>query len=257
LERLEAYEAGTRLLEYLLAGHDYAHAYALIRAGGNLPLGTPGELDFEVLLREVQPLLQEVRSWATTRLSPLDVSLDLGEAQLVGRLSHRYRQGQLWYNFKRLSGKHVVMAWIRHLALCVARPGDQELRSRWLGRMSEQSGALPSVTFRPVPDARAYLADLVALYRIGTKEPLLFFPKSAWSFVKAEEPKALIAARRAWGGETGEGSDPHYQRAFRDGSELEPGFSLFAQPMAGGDFPSLARRVFGPALDHLEGGAAC
>lgn len=256
LERLEAYEAGSRLLEHLLAGHDPGQAHELIRAGGNLPLGTPGELDFDELLSEVQPLLQEVRSWATTRLPSLDLSLDLGDAQLIGRLSDRYRQGQLWYNFKRLSGKHVVMAWIRHLALCAARPGDQELRSRWLGRGNEQTGG-SSVTFRPVPEARAYLADLVKLYRIGSKEPLLFFPKSAWSFAKAEESKALAAARRAWGSETGESSDPHYQRAFRDDRVLEPDFSLFAQPMAGGDFPSLARRVFGPAIEHLEEGAAC
>ncbi len=257
LERLEAYETGARLLEHLLAEQAPAEAHALIRAGGSLPLGTPGTLAFEDLQDEVQPLFGEVRSWATTRLPPLDLALDLRDAQLVGRLAQRYRQGQLWFQFKRLSGKHVVMAWIRHLALCAARPGDQELRSRWLGRPNDKAGAVASVTFRPVRDPHAHLADLVDLYRIGCREPLLFFPKAAWSFAKADEAKALSVARAVWRGETGEGSDPHYRRAFPDDRVLEPGYSLFDQPMAGGDFPALARRVFGPALEHLEEGAPC
>ena len=63
-------------------------------------------------------------------------------------------------------------------------------------------------TLRPVPPAEAqrHLAALLALYRQGLREPLRFFPKSAWELAQhnGDEEKA----RKKWDGGEWNGGYP-------------------------------------------------
>jgi exodeoxyribonuclease V gamma subunit len=99
------------------------------------------------------------------------------------------------------------------------------------------------VIVRPVADARARLADLLALYWEGLRRPLPFFPRAAYAACAAKKD-ALGAARRAWespvqqGPIPGEDADPYNALAFRGRDPLDD------------DFLALARRVFEPLRAH-------
>lgn len=252
LTRLDRYRAGSELLDRLVSGLDGDAVMTLARAEGSLPLGTPGDIRFQELHRELAPLLHTVRHWTSNPLPPLNVEVGLDGLTLHGRLHNRYDRGLLWYQYKRLGGKHLLTSWIRHLAMCATQPEDQQHTSVWVGRGKE--GATVTATFGPVASPEAHLADLVDLYQTGLQEPLLFFPKSALAFMRAEdETKGMRAAHNTWRNrEFSENGEQPYPRAFGDMDVLAPGFSLFCDPMMAGDFPTLAKRVFTPLLAHLE-----
>ena len=90
------------------------------------------------------------------------------------------------------------------------------------------------------PDA--LLHDLLRLYRRGLCEPLEFFPKSAWSYVK--NGGSLSAAYKAWA--------PTRARPFAEGADAtyRLGFRGRGDPLAG-EFAVLAQRVFGPVCQQV------
>lgn len=104
----------------------------------------------------------------------------------------------------------VVDAWLHHLALLAGAPADVATRTLWLS----SSGRF---TLDAPDDARALLHDLLHLYRRGLSEPLHFFPKSAWQYMRAGRRLGEAAAR--WRSSPqrphGEDSDPAYRLALR------------------------------------------
>ena len=99
-------------------------------------------------------------------------------------------------------------------------------RTRWLSSDGEFS-------LEPCDDAPAVLRDLLALYRQGLREPLHFYPRSAWAFQR----KGPGAARAAWQSARGhsEGDDPAYRLALRG-----------VDTPLDARFEALARAVYGP-----------
>lgn len=258
LQGLEKYQAGTALLERALSGLDLDSVEAMSWAEGCLPLGTPGHVSYEALQDEIIPLVRAVLKYRDEPLPPLPVNVVAGDMRLTGHLQHRYEKGLLWYQYQRLSGKQLMSAWIRHLAMCVAAPTDQSHESIWLGRGEHRQ--VREASFAPVENAAEQLANLVELYRVGQSEPLLFFPKSSWAYAKEkDEEKARKAGYKAWKGtefqkDFAECMDPHYARVFGDENVTADGFTIFSRAMAGGDFVTLARRVFDPLKGHLKQG---
>jgi len=125
-----------------------------------------------------------------------------------------------------------MAAWLQHLALCAARPEGVARRTRWLSSDGEFS-------LEPCDDAAERLRELLTLYRLGLREPLHFFPRSAWELQR----KGPGAARAAWQSfrAYGEGDDPAYQLALRGVDE----------PLDA-DFELLARAVYGPLQGLLQ-----
>ncbi len=97
---------------------------------------------------------------------------------------------------------------------------------------------MPCLPRRP----RGLLA-LLALYRQGVSQPLHFFPKSAWAYMRNGEDPAKAMGKWTGGNhpEFGEARDPAYRLALRGEAGL-PDERFFA----------LARDVLRPLLDHLD-----
>jgi exodeoxyribonuclease V gamma subunit len=254
LSGIDRFHLGDTLMSLGLAGVDPEAMEDLARASGLLAPGTPGHVDHEDMLAVVAPLSQRVRALTDGgRCRDLVVEGQLPDGTILsGTVSDRWARGRVRHQFARISGKHVVALWLRHLASCWIGDGQVPPRSYLVGR-GAHGAELRTLALGEVEGAGALLADLVKLYRDGQRVPLRLFPKAAYSYVQArrsgkDEGPAWRGAvtqwlqqERAW--------DPNVARVFApDPSELDP-----AQ---GSDFVELAERVFGPLFDHLvpEGG---
>jgi exodeoxyribonuclease V gamma subunit len=122
------------------------------------------------------------------------------------------------------------------LLLCAGAPPGVELRTTWIARDA-------TLVLRRCDDAHAQLARLLALYARGLAEPLPFFPKSAWAYMRKGESESQ--ARSTWQAAPhhpyGEEADPAYRLALR--GRPDPMGEGFA------DFAACAKAVFEPLLD--------
>lgn len=160
---------------------------------------------------------------------------DAAPIELHGVLDNVTSEGLVLYRYARPGARDYLGAWLAHLAFCAAQP-EGPCRTVWQG-LGER------FSFAPVAAPNEHLAPLVALFLAGRRAPLRFFPKSAWARVTGSESQALgvwISDRVR-----GESDDPALEIAWRGtGLTLDESFA------------ALARLVFEPLVQHLEGGAA-
>lgn len=240
LDELTRLALAQRLLGPLLQGADDAAIRRLAAAGRELPAGTLGQQQLEGILAPLRPFAQVVRGHtqgACLPPRPFELELDLhGETwTLAGSLTDLRPQGIVRWSYGKRSARTLLEAWVTHLTLCAVAPSGVEPRTRWIFRDEE-------LVLGPVHEPQQRLRELIALYRKGLSEPLAFFPKAAWALVG--ESETLERVRAGWTPGPfnlgAEGAHAACQLAFRG----------HADPL-GGEFPILARQVFGPVLACL------
>jgi exodeoxyribonuclease V gamma subunit len=224
-------------LPVLLEGADLAAARRLAAAGTELPAGAIGAAEMERELANLNRFAQAVRRASAGHvLPPHQASIELnidGEPWTVeGAFADLRPTGAVRSRYDDERARDVLTAWIHHLALCAAPHPEGEPVTRSVARDGTRTfGAMDT------GEAKALLAELVALYRRGLRQPLEFYPKSAWALVRNGDSKA----RQAWFGSPefgGERDQPAYQLALRG----------IDDPL-GGEFESLANTVFGHIPD--------
>jgi exodeoxyribonuclease V gamma subunit len=227
-----------RLLPVLLEGADLDTARRLAAAGTELPAGAIGTAEMERELANLNRFAQAVRRASAGHvLPPHQASIELnidGEPWTVeGAFADLRPTGAVRSRYDDERARDVLTAWIHHLALCAAPHPEGEPVTRSVAR--DGTRTFPAMD---AGDAKAHLAELVALYRQGLRAPLEFYPKSAWALVQNGDSKA----RQAWFGSRdfgGERDRPAYQLALRG----------IDDPL-GGEFERLATTVFGHIPDH-------
>jgi exodeoxyribonuclease V gamma subunit len=226
-----------RLLPVLLEGADLDTARRLAQAGTELPAGVIGAAEMERELAKLDRYAQAVRRASEGhKLPPHQASIELdveGEPWTVeGAFADLRPTGAVRSRYDDERARDVLTAWIHHLALCAAPHPEGEPVTRSVDRNGTRTFAAMDRG-----EARAHLAELVALYRKGLRQPLEFYPKSAWSLVQNGDSKA----KQAWVGSPefgGERDQPAYQLALRGVDD----------PL-GGEFEQLANTVFGHIPD--------
>ncbi|MDR2031277.1 MAG: exodeoxyribonuclease V subunit gamma [Azoarcus sp.] len=240
-----------RLLPVLLAGKGADgdnSLLALARAGGEYPDGSLGD---SALRRELAALRAFAGRVKAARMRPclpaclVKLDFDLGGEfwSLQTVFNDLRADGLVHHRYDKARARDYLAAWIDHLALCAVAPDGVECRSVGLSRDE-------SFTLRPLPAAaaRQHLARLLELYRDGLREPLRFFPKSAWEYARrlapdSDDRTARAEAARTWaGGDFPERNDFAYRLALRgvDDEALD------------GKFWRNAETVFGPLRAALD-----
>jgi exodeoxyribonuclease V gamma subunit len=259
LDDLEQWAIGQELLRRRLAGEDLAEAFASMAAAGSLPQGTPGRCLYEELSRTAAVLADATRREIDgERLEPLAVDQPLGGVRLTGVIRDLWRGGQARWQYGKRAAKHELGSWIRHLALCVA-PSEGILRTTVLvARSADDESEV--IRFEAVATEKAHslLASLIDLQRIGSTQPLPFFPEASLRFVETlrkfgDEARALSEARHEFrlAYDSSGRRDPYVALAFGGRDPLRPDLRLFEG--RAGEAPSfrdLALAVFGPLFDH-------
>ena len=235
LRGLERWQLRQQLLAAAMRG-EADDALMLAAAAGLLPHGRAGAVIGHQQLAETLDFTRRLAPHIAEPELPEPPSLELAAhgVRLRALLAGVRASGLLEWRFGRLRGRDVVAAWLRHLALCAAAPAGVARRSLLLADGDQ-------CAFGPLPATRAgeLLGDLLGLYARGLREPLAFFPESAWAHAQPARSDPLARARKPWQGggyadaPPGEGSDPWFSLAFRDRDPIDE------------DFADIASRVFG------------
>ncbi|WP_345381786.1 exodeoxyribonuclease V subunit gamma [Pseudonocardia yuanmonensis] len=252
---LDEWAVGNRMLRDRLAGAAAEHCTQAEWRRGELPPGALGRAVLEKVSGAVEPLVAASAELRVGEPGSRDVAAVLpGADRVVGTVAGLHGTTLVTVEYSRLGPKHRLRAWARLLALTVTRP-DTPWRAVTLGRA--RGGGAARATLRPlgVEEARAALADLVALHREGLCEPLPLSTPCAAEYAKARRTGAAprdaeSAAGREWKFEKEDesivavlGAEPEFEALLRvRGAD---GVSRFG---------ALAERLWRPLLDveHLE-----
>jgi len=242
LDALDAYGLEQELVARKLAGEELAAAYPAARSRGLLPAGAAGELVFQDAVDSVEafaglllPLIQG------DPLAPVDFDLATAGFRLTGRVGQIWPRHLVRYRCAAVKAKDRLDLWIDHLLLQNSGMPGYPKRSVLVAKEAGWS-------FPPVVDATEILRQLLNYYGEGLREPLPFFPQSAYRFAQRrqqgkKEEDALNAARKTWEGDhqsRGEIDDPYYQLNWGKVDALDERFT------------TLALGIFGPLLKHEE-----
>lgn len=280
LSSLDQWKLRDRLLRELEAGVPPEDARERMRARGDLPPGTAGELACERELARAGDLLAVARELAGGPSRPaLQIDRELAGWRLTGEVGELYTGARVEVLLSRLPHRRELGFWLRHLLLCWTRTDGQDgpeprdasgeegpRQSFLVGRREKASEGEPDVLvlgLPPVVDAESVLRDLLALYDAGLRAPLPFPVQAAQKqafacFDPSLAPgtpwplEPIDAARDAW--ERGGGASPpdrddaYLLQAFRDVDPLDPEAPLPGDAV----FGRVVQRVYEPYLRVRE-----
>lgn len=225
-----------------------AEAPAWLAHSGLLAAGAPGELAYAAAVEQVAPVLAAARDLLMHGALQRDaqaVDLDLGDGlRLVGRVDRLFRTrdgGWLLFDaqprresgLREWLGFHVEWAALR-LALGT-RVDAAYIES---GRTGPRAPAwLDVLRTHDETGLRRGLRRLVELWRAAAQQPLLYFPKTAWTWAGAAADRREAQARDQWEGSGfGQGERdfaPGYARLATRGLDLfaanDPAHAAFVQ----------------------------
>jgi len=239
LDGLEGWSVRQRLLELQLETGRAREALSLFRAGGLLPHGRVGEVNFGKQVNAVMAFAGRLGGqWPPEFLEPIDFDLVSEEMRLNGRLNGVTPRGLMGSRLSKVSARDILTLWVRHLALNAIAPNGIERTSLWVGEDK-------TICLGPVEGANDLLQELLGIYWQGLHRVLPFFPKSALAYANAlgkGRDHPLKAARQEWLGSEfspGECQDPYFDLCYRGLDPLDD------------EFTRLAQAVFGPALTAM------
>ncbi|GAA1587437.1 exodeoxyribonuclease V subunit gamma [Kribbella sancticallisti] len=262
IDNLEKWSVGDRMLRDMLAG---IHPDAALQAEwrrGTLP---PGRLGWRTAT-EIREIARKVAvsAYQHRQVSPqaFDVDVDLGGGRrLTGTVPSVYAYRLVSAGYSRLDAKQMLATWLQLLALS-ANDEDHNWTGLAIGRARRGNDPAARL-FGPVgAEARALLADLVAVYDAGRREPLPLPLKTsyAWHQARRTDDDPVIAADRRWRPRNydGENADLAHVRVWGPNSPLKalmeptrPGEERPGEPTRLGAY---AARVWEPMLRFEQGG---
>jgi exodeoxyribonuclease V gamma subunit len=203
-----------RLLPLCLSNASREEIRRLARAGTEYP---PGRLGERLLDRELDELAAYARDLAPALAEPcvppleatVNVPLDAQIWQLTGAFGDLRKSGLLRHRYADVWIGDYLDGWVAHVFLNALAPPGVDRVTTWHSRGGRY-------VLNPIDDATQRLVTLLALYRRGLTEPLHFFPKAAWEYVRGEGD--LRKAAQKWEGHPfarGEKDQPGYRLALR------------------------------------------
>ncbi len=234
LAPLDKYQLDQDLVRAALDGREPENALAMIRARGILPPGEMGAQAFDELCGKARAFAAEIEPHLAAPSEPLLIDERIGDFHFTARLDEMRGDTLVQYRLAKLKPKDFIRLWLKHLARHLVSSGDAIL----FGADGEK------FTFAPVENARALLADLLALYAEGL--PLRFFPKSSWALLDAkDEASGMKAARAAFLGSS-ESRDNDARDAF-----IEVAFRNIDDPL-NDEWRETTERILRPLFDHRK-----
>jgi exodeoxyribonuclease V gamma subunit len=224
LEGMTRYQLNQQLVNTLVEEQDASLMYRRFRAGGELPYGAFGDIAWDDQRQEMQALADRVNACRLPGKS-LEIDLQCDGVNITGWLPQVQADGLLRWRPSMQNVSQGMQLWLEHLVYC-ASGGIGE--SRLLLR-KEGEWRFPPLA---ADEAMKYLAELVAGYREGMSQPLLFLPESGGAWLKScydsennvilwdeeAQQKARSKFMQAWEGNMvvrGESADVWYQRLWR------------------------------------------
>ena len=200
IDNLQEWTVGDRMLTDILRGMSPDRARQAEWCRGTLPPGTLGWRKATEIRDQAALLAAEALPLRTDPVRAIDVNLDIGGGRrLTGTVSPVFGTRLVAATYSRLDGKHLLAAWIPLLALIAYVP-ERDWSAVCIGR--PKRGTRPRREHLGTPQAPALdlLADLVAIYDAGRREPLPLPLKTsfAWAEARHDGSDPVDAASRRW-----------------------------------------------------------
>jgi exodeoxyribonuclease V gamma subunit len=246
MNALEEWTVGDRMLDDMLHDVEPADARDAEWRRGTLPPGRLGWRKATEICEQAALLADAARAYRGPMAEAVDVDIDLGGRRLTGTVSPVYGNQLVAVRYSKTDGRHLLQSWIPLLALTAHDP-SRDWAAICIGR--ERRGTIPRVDTLRRPDAPAVelLADLVAMYDAGRREPLPLPPKTsfAWADARHRNRDPEQAARYKWATNRypGEDQDPAQERTWGKGAWLKV--------LIDAGLPDYASRLWLPMLRAL------
>jgi exodeoxyribonuclease V gamma subunit len=253
---LEEWHAGDRMLRDMLRGiHPDDAANAEWRRG-MLP---PAQLGKRVAC-EIRDCARDLAVEALPHRQGdpdfPDVAIDLGSGrQLNGTVAGVYGNRLVSVTYSKMDCRRLLPVWIRLVVLAVQFPG-RDWTASCIGR-SNNPGQIAYRMLGAPADPTAVLADLVALYDAGRREPLPLPLRTSYAWAEARRcgDDPYYAANKCWESQykqPGEDNDAAHEHVWGKRAWLD---TILGVPRAGEEvrgektrLGALAARLWGPMI---------
>lgn len=245
IDALEEWTVGDRMLSDMVRGMTPDDARQAEWRRGTLP---PGQLGWR-RATEIRDQAQQLAAAAARLRQPVshahDVDIDLGAGRrLTGTVSPVFGDRLVSVTYSRLSGKHLLEAWIPLLALTGAYPG-RPWSASCIGRHRRGPAPRRVELAAPADTAVELLRDLVAIYDAGRREPLPLPVKTSFAWAEArhsgDDPEQAAGYRwRSTDRFPGEEREPAHMRAWGPDARLG---DLMAPVRPGEEYDGEAHRL--------------
>jgi len=169
-------------------------------------------------------LAEAARAYRGPKADAVDVDIDLGGRRLTGTVSPVFGERLVSVTYSKIDGRHFLQSWIPLLALLAHDP-DRDWSAVCIGRA--RKGTAPRVeTLRsPSESPVELLADLVAMYDEGRREPLPLPVKTsyAWADTTHTHGDPVRIAGYRWKSDRypGEDAEPAHVRTWGEHASLD------------------------------------
>ncbi|TVQ65217.1 MAG: hypothetical protein EA360_10340 [Balneolaceae bacterium] len=238
LNLLEKHTLFERIMSWRIGGLDEETMLKQILSSGIAPQGWAGETLVAEQFRHAETALRRLeREGIEPGFSELQITLEAGGLWLNESLPSYHGDFLLSVEASSLSGSMLIQHWIRHLLWQASSKSEEP--SVLLCELKK--GKPKWCRFTPAEEPERWLEKVIRLYQKGQAEPLLFFPKTLWSFVQSEHSSRaknpMGSAIKAFEGDSNSdfsfaesddlhvrlllGPEPAFDRAFLDEEYLE------------------------------------
>lgn len=225
---LDQYKLNTAIMDSLRRGLSRENHFELVKASGDLPHSTPGEITYDSSFTQVKNFYDRFSYLLKDKTDKVIIDLDIDGFNLYGTADNIYGEKAIFFRYASAKGMDLLNAWITHLALCASGnfTGETLLISK--------SGIF---SWKHISGSREILLTLIDIYEEGMTIPLPLFPKSSLKFAgtffdgKKGEPgiRAFKAAastfRNSFTG--GDSDDPYVRKFFGDSYNLSDQFRKY------------------------------
>jgi exodeoxyribonuclease V gamma subunit len=206
INALEEWTVGDQMLNDILGGMTPDEAKQAEWRRGRLPPGQLGWRKATEVRDQAALLAGAALRHRRAGAAAYDVDVDLGSRRLTGTVPQVFGDRLVSVTYSKLDGKHLLESWILLLALTAHHP-RRDWSAVCIGRPKRGTTPREEGLGRPQDHAVQLLADLVAIYDTGRREPIPLPIKTSYAWALARH----------------RGEDPEKQASYRWKSDRYPG----------------------------------
>jgi exodeoxyribonuclease V gamma subunit len=206
INALEEWTVGDQMLNDILGGMTPDQAKQAEWRRGRLPPGQLGWRKATEVRDQAALLAGAALRHRQADAAAYDVDVDLGSRRLTGTVPQVFGDRLVSVTYSKLDGKHLLESWILLLAL-TAHDQRRDWSAVCIGRPKRGATPREEGLGRPQDHAVQLLADLVAIYDTGRREPIPLPIKTSYAWALARHC----------------GDDPEKQASYRWKSDRYPG----------------------------------
>jgi len=182
LDTLSSYGIQQHWVAEALTGHE--PPLARLQALGLWPVGAVGDVEWQRQQPGIAQFVAAIQALNLgSALPTLAIDQCLGPYRIVGKISQRYRNGNLLYRYSHLKGKDFMAAWLQHLLSNLIEPQTTHLLAK------DQT-----LLFPPDITDSDILQQLIAVFLQGKQQPDAFFTEAAFCYLQQKKPENAVDA---------------------------------------------------------------